>query len=74
MITIEKEIKQVNEKRYTNYFICTIINDKKYRVPIQIKTFGKEWTNPQVRQNFTILDMLSTTIYDVNEELADKGI
>ena len=47
------------KKRYTNYILVLIINAKEYRVPIQPSTFGKPWTDPQVRAYFTLLDLVA---------------
>lgn len=57
-----KEIVVKGEKRYTNYKLLLDINGKKYQVAIEPKTFGKEWTHPQVRQSFTLLDLVSELV------------
>jgi len=57
-----KEVKGGEKKRYTNYMLLFDINGKKYKVAIQPKTFGKEWTHPQVRQSFTLLDLVSELV------------
>jgi len=51
--------KNGEKKRYTNYILELFINDKAYRVPVQPSTFGKAWTDPQVRAYFTLLDLVS---------------
>ncbi len=55
---VYKEVNGVN-KRYTNYILELKINNKVYRVPIQPSTFGKPWTDPQVRAQFTLLDLVA---------------
>lgn len=64
-----KLIKEINvvkikgeQKRYTNYKLLLDINGKTYSVAIEPKTFGKEWTHPQVRQSFTLLDLVSELV------------
>lgn len=59
-IKLIKEINKVGEKTYTNYMLEIPVNDKTYKVAIAPKTFGRDWTHPQVRQSFTILDLAST--------------
>lgn len=61
-----KIIKQVvykdvagQQKRYTNYILHLEINGKTYKVPFHPSTFGKAWTDPQVRAYFTLLDLVS---------------
>lgn len=53
--------KEVNgdKKRYSNYILELTINDKSYKVPVQPSTFGKAWTDPQVRAYFTLLDLVA---------------
>jgi len=60
----EINIKEINgiEKRYTNYKLLLDINGKNYSVAIEPKTFGKEWSHPQVRQSFTLLDLVSELV------------
>lgn len=55
---VYKEVNGQN-KRYSNYILELTINDKNYRVPIQPSTFGKPWTDPQVRAYFTLLDLVA---------------
>lgn len=55
---VYKEVKG-EKKRYSNYILELKINDKSYRVPIQPSTFGKPWTDPQVRAYFTLLDLVA---------------
>lgn len=62
IITLTKEINKVGEKTYTNYVLNILINSKTYKIAIMPKTFGKDWTHPQVRQSFTVLDLVSTLI------------
>ena len=57
-VVTKKNGKEV--KRYTNYMVETEINDKVYRVAIEPKTFGRDWTHPATRQSFTILDLIAT--------------
>lgn len=52
-----KEIVKKEGKTYTNYILVIPVNEKTYRIAIQPKTFGKEWTHPMVRQAFTLLDL-----------------
>ncbi|MEM0173886.1 MAG: hypothetical protein QXI16_05205, partial [Sulfolobaceae archaeon] len=61
--------KDVNgeKKRYTNYILELLINDKTYRVPVQPSTFGKPWTDPQVRAYFTLLDLVADVKIDKGE-------
>lgn len=56
------------KKRYTNYILELQINDKTYRVPIQISTFGKSWNDPQVRAQFTILDLVAELKLEKGDE------
>ena len=70
-----KVIKQVvykdvdgKQKRYTNYILELEINEKNYKVPIQPSTFGKAWTDPQVRAYFTLLDLVA----ELNIDKKDK--
>lgn len=57
-----KEIKKVGDKRYTNYKLCIDVNGKNYQIAIEPKTFGKEWNHPQVRQSFTMLDLVAEVV------------
>lgn len=70
MIRLEKEIVIKDDKRYTNYILIGKVNNKEYRIGIMPKTYGREWTHPQVRQSFTILDILSgeAVVKDLNKE------
>lgn len=52
-----KEIVRKGGKTYSNYILVIPVNDKSYRVAINPKTFGKDWTHPMVRQAFTLLDL-----------------
>ena len=52
-----KEIVRKEGKTYSNYILVIPVNDKSYRVAINPKTFGKDWTHPMVRQAFTLLDL-----------------
>lgn len=68
-----KVIKQVvykdvagQQKRYTNYILELEINGKNYKVPFQPSTFGKSWTDPQVRAYFTLLDLVAEL--DINKK------
>lgn len=55
---VKKQVK--NEiKSYTNYYLEIIVAEKTYRVAIQPKTFGRDWTHPAVRQSFTLLDIMA---------------
>ena len=54
-----KEIVKKEDKTYTNYILVIPVNNKSYRVAINPKTFGKEWTHPMVRQAFTLLDLVA---------------
>lgn len=64
---VYKEVKGEN-KRYSNYILELTINDKKYRVPVQPSTFGKPWTDPQVRAYFTLLDLVADVKVNKQEE------
>lgn len=59
-----KEIVHKGDKRYTNFLLKIRINEKNYTVPIMPKTFGKDYTHPQVRQAFTLLDLASSEIIE----------
>ena len=63
-----KEINKVGEKTYTNYILEIPVGDKTYKVGIQPKTFGRDWTHPMVRQSFTILDIASQLVVKENKE------
>lgn len=68
-----KEIVKKEDKTYTNYILVIPVNEKSYRVAIQPKTFGKEWTHPMVRQAFTLLDLgAEIVIKDRTEGGKDK--
>lgn len=55
---VKKQIKGEN-KSYTNYYLEITVAGKTYRVAIQPKTFGRNWTHPAVRQSFTLLDIMA---------------
>lgn len=55
---VYKEVDGV-KKRYTNYILELKVNNKVYCVHIQPSTFGKPWTDPQVRAQFTLLDLVA---------------
>lgn len=64
-----KEIVKKEGKTYSNYVLVIPVNEKSYRVAINPKTFGKEWTHPMVRQAFTLLDLGAEIVYkDYNKE------
>lgn len=63
MKLIKKVVKK-DGKRYTNYYVEFILNDKVLRVGIEPKRYGKDWSDPQVRSSFTILDLLAEVEYD----------
>lgn len=67
-----KEIVVKGDKRYTNYVLQVRINNKNYKVPIMPKTFGRDWTHPSVRQNFTLLDLMSELVVKDNNESKEK--
>jgi len=67
-----KEVVKKGERTYTNYILVIPVNEKTYRVAVQPKTFGKEWSHPMVRQSFTLLDLVSEVIIKDNNE-NDKG-
>lgn len=64
---VYKEVDGV-KKRYTNYILELEINNKTYRVPIQVSTFGKSWNDPQVRAQFTILDLVAELKIDKGDK------
>ena len=55
---VKKKVKN-ETKNYTNYYLGITVADKTYRVAIQPKTFGRDWTHPSVRQSFTLLDIMA---------------
>ncbi len=55
---VKKQVKNEN-KSYTNYYLEITVAEKTYRVAIQPKTFGRDWTHPSVRQSFTLLDIIA---------------
>ena len=67
-----KEIVRKEEKTYTNYILVIPVNEKSYRVAINPKTFGKEWTHPMVRQAFTLLDLGAEIVYKNYNENKDE--
>ena len=71
-----KEIVKKEDKTYTNYILVIPVNNKSYRVAINPKTFGKEWTHPMVRQAFTLLDLVAEIVhknYDNKDEEGGAG-
>lgn len=67
-----KEVVKKDERTYTNYILVIPVNEKTYRVAVQPKTFGKEWSHPMVRQSFILFDLVSEVIIKDNNE-NDKG-
>ena len=68
-----KEVIKKGDKTYTNYILVIPVNEKTYRVAIQPKTFGKEWSHPMVRQSFTLLDLVAEVIIKDNDNKKERG-
>lgn len=63
-----KEVVKKGEKIYTNYILVISLGmGKSVRVPIEVKTFGKSWDDPEVRRAYAMLSMVSDLVIVENE-------
>lgn len=72
-LRLVKEIVRKDGKTYSNYLLVIPVNDKSYRVAINPKTFGKDWSHPIVRQALMLLDLGAEKIYKDYDKEEERG-